>query len=320
MSETPHVPRSLIDGGEMPASRGSFDGSWLIEETAGNARLGLRVERLLHEEKTRYQHIAIYDSPFFGRILTLDGIVMLTERDEFVYHEMLAHVPLCAIERPRAVLVIGGGDCGVAREVLKHATIERVVQCDVDERVTRVCEQHFPWVREVEADPRTELVFDDGVAYVDAHAGEFDLVVVDSTDPKGCAVELFSRSFYAKVGRALKPGGVMTAQTESPHWDANMVSSIYAEMRAPFRHVSAYLCMVPTYPSGCFSLAFASDGDVAARLDVDRAHDIGLRCRYYDPDVHRAAFALPRFARRVIEDGDNSFERFDARVRVRPGA
>ena len=179
--------------GAEPAARplsvlhGRVSGDWYYEENAGTTRFGIRVTEKLHEERSAFQKLVVYETAFFGRVLTLDDVVMLTERDEFVYHEMLVHVPLCSMPEPRRVLIVGGGDCGALREALKHPNLERVVQCDIDERVTRVSEKFFPWVGKTLTDPRAELVFGDGIDYVKRHATSFDLVVVDSTDPVGPA-------------------------------------------------------------------------------------------------------------------------------------
>ncbi len=305
--ERPEIP----DGLSVAPHRGSFDGSWHTEESPFASRLGIHVTERLHEERSSLQKITVYDSGFFGRVLTLDDIVMFTERDEFVYHEMLVHVPLCSIPDPRSVLLIGGGDCGCLREVLKHSCIESVVQCEIDERVTRVCENWFPWVREAISDPRVELVFDDAVRYIEKQNDAFDLVIVDSTDPTDAAVGLFLSDFYKKVARGLRRGGVMTAQTESPHWDSQLVPTLYAQIRQAFSCVSTYLGGVPTYPSGTWSWAYASmERRPHDYLDRTRSESVCASCRYYNSELHHAAFVLPNFVRRLLA-GENPFERFD---------
>jgi len=309
------IPDALVDGSAMPASRGFVDGDWFVEEDVGASRAAVRVMRVLHEETSAYQKISVYESAFFGKLLVLDDLMMLTERDEFVYHEMLVHLPLCTMPSPRSVLIIGGGDCGCLREALRHPGIERVVQCDIDERVTRVCEQHFPWVAPAIGDARAELVFKDGAEYIDNNVASFDLVIIDSTDPKGPAVNLFLRDFYQRAAGALRLGGVLACQTESPHWNPGMVAAIYGELRAVFRQVDAYLGWIPTYPSGAWSWAFASN---ARRWDEhfaeERAEKLEQVCQYYNRDIHRAAFALPGFVRRVVT-GANPFAEWERRHR-----
>ncbi len=317
MTDSHKIPAALLEGSELPETTGSFDGCWYAEEDFGAVKLCIRVADKLHEEKSEYQKITVYDTAFFGRLLTLDDVVMLSERDEFVYHEMMIHVPLCSMPDPGSVLIIGGGDCGALREVLRHPCIERVVQCDIDERVTRVCESHFPWVHAAVADPRAELLFADGVRYIEEHQSSFDLIVIDSTDPKGPAVGLFLRDFYQSVARALKPGGVMTAQTESPHWEAAMVGAIYAEQRAAFEHNSAYICSIPTYPSGCWTLAYASnDRGHDDYFASERAAALARDCLYYNAEIHSAAFALPNFVARTVRANENVFQRFDRQHRL----
>lgn len=301
-----HPPLVLAPG------TGGYDGKWFHEDHRGASRISLRAAEHLHGERSEYQKLDVYRSAFFGRFLTLDDLVMFTERDEFVYHEMLVHVPLCSMESPRRVLIIGGGDAGCLREALRHPSVEEVVQCDIDERVTRVCQEHFGWVGDAIADPRATVLFDDGVEYIRQHQGEFDLVIVDSTDPIGPAVGLFQADFYRAVSAALRPGGVMVAQTESPHWGAGLVGGIYAEIRQAFSRVYAYMGSIPTYPSGSWCWAYASQGrDPQAGLDAGRAAALEPGCKYWNREVHRGAFLLPTFARRAVE-GEDLFARFDA--------
>ena len=316
MGKHDDVPAALRDGGLFPGTIGFEDGDWYYEEDAGAIRLGMRITGQLHRERSAFQELAVYQTAFFGKLLTLDDIIMFTERDEFVYHEMLAHLPLVTIREPESVLIIGGGDCGCLREVLRHPDIQRAVQCDIDERVTRVCEQHFDWVGPAIADPRTELHFADGMAFVEGAQGAFDLVIVDSTDPKGPGVGLFLADFYEKVARALKPGGVMVAQTESPHWDAPMVGAIYQQLRQAFAHVAAYTGSIPSYPSGYWTWAWASqDHPAQAYFSQERCAAVEPQCQYYNAAVHRAAFALPTFVQRAMS-GDDPFARFESDLKT----
>ncbi|MEM7262670.1 MAG: polyamine aminopropyltransferase [Planctomycetota bacterium] len=293
---------------ESPIFTGTFDGSYVTEEAYG-ARFSLRIRRLLHEERSSFQKIAVYESEEFGNVLTLDDLVMLTERDEFVYHEMLTHVPLLSLSDPKSVLIIGGGDCGCIREVLRHP-VERIVQCEIDERVTRVCEEHFPWVREVVADSRVELVFDDGAEFLRRHRGEFDLVIIDSTDPTGPALGLFTPEFYRSAAASLRPGGALVAQTESPHYAPELVGRIYERIGTAFAHTHLYVGSIPTYPSGYWTWAYASnDRQPHDDFDEERAVQIGDECLYYQPELQRGAFALPAFVKRALA-GDDPFARF----------
>ena len=303
---------SRDDDVRMTPNTGGLRDGWFVEEDQGSTRLSLRVDEHLHSERSPYQKIDVYRSGFHGVFLTLDDLMMVTERDEFVYHEMLTHVPLSTMQSPRSVLVIGGGDCGCVREVLRHPSVERVVQCEIDERVTRVSERFFDWVPAVVADPRVELVFDDGVAYVEDHADSFDLVIVDSTDPIGPAVGLFQEDFYAKVRRSLRPGGVMCAQTESPFANAKVIGAIESQIRAVFDVTELYWGSIPTYPAGTWSWTWAS-GDRRPGPPVDdvRASALESSTRYWNRRIQTACFALPSFLRRAIE-GTDPFARFSA--------
>jgi spermidine synthase len=289
----------------MEPNRGFVEGGWFYEEDQGSTRLGIRIEEHLHGERSPWQKIDVFQSAFHGKVLTLDDLVMLTERDEFVYHEMLVHVPLTAIESPRDVLIIGGGDCGCIREVLRHPSIEKVVQCEIDERVTRVSEKYFDWVTDTVPDPRVELVFDDGVKYIENHAASFDLIIIDSTDPIGPAVGLFLADFYRKAAAALRPGGVLAAQTEAPFWYPVEMGKIHAQMREAFTHVEHYWGAIPTYPSGSWTWAFASETRRPSDFfDVARAESIAHQTRYWNVGVQEACFRLPNFMREALAGHD----------------
>mgnify|MGYP001397956252 CR=1 FL=1 len=300
MANTMDLPAGFVAGGN--AAHGFVEGDWFYEEGNQATRLGIKLKEKLHEEQSEYQKLTVFDTEFFGKILTLDDVMMLTERDEFVYHEMLIHIPLLSIENPKTVLIIGGGDAGCLREALKYPSVEKVVQCDIDERVTRVSEEYFSWVKSAIGDPRAEVIFEDGVKYIEEHKNAFDLIVVDSTDPVGCAVGLFLRDFYGKVSEALKPGGVMVAQTESPHWEPKMTGAIYSEIRQVFDFVRPYLGTIPTYPSGCWSWAYASrTRQPTDFFNRELASEIETTTRYYNSDLQTASFALPNFVKRAID-------------------
>ena len=306
MTDALNVPQELMTGDD--AAHGFLDGEWFYEEGYQSTRLGIKVKKKLHEETSDFQKLTVYETAFFGKILTLDDVMMITERDEFVYHEMLTHLPLLSIENPKSVLIIGGGDAGCLREALKHPTIEKVVQCDIDERVTRVSEKFFSWVTPATTDARAEVIFQDGVKYIEEHKNAFDLIIVDSTDPVGCAVGLFLAEFYTKVADALKPGGVMVAQTESPHWAPKMVGAIYSEMRKAFGHVHPFIGSIPTYPSGCWSWAYASKTRKPHDyFNAELAAEIETTTKYYNSQIQQAAFALPNFVKRAV-NGVSTFE------------
>lgn len=267
--------------------------SWFYEHYKDISATGIHTTGRVHEEKSEFQTIAVDETKGHGRLLTLDGMVMLTELDEFVYHDLLTHVPLCVHAEPKQVLVVGGGDGGTVREVLKHASVERVVQCEIDERVTRVCQQYIPSLAGSLDDPRVELVFEDAVAYVQRHEGAFDAILVDSTEPIGPAAALFGEPFFRDLRRALRPGGVISSQSESPFYAPDVVRGLFGAVRRVFAEVHGYYGIIPTYPGGGWVFCLASDTRTPNDLDLDRAAE--LATRYFSPELARGAFALPRF-------------------------
>lgn len=272
---------------------------WLYETYHDLSSIGIHVTDKLHEEQSPFQKIEVYETRGHGRLLLLDGMVMLTELDEFVYHELISHVPLCIHPAPRRVLVVGGGDGGSVREVLRHPEVERVTLCEIDERVTRVCQQWIPAVAGRLDDPRVDLVFADAVDYVRRHPASFDAILVDSSEPIGPAAGLFRADFFADLRRALRPGGIVSAQTESPFYAADTVRSVFAELRSVFPRVHAYYGCIPTYPSGCWTFALAAD--VLGPDDLDRTRARAVAGRYFGPSLGTGAFCLPEFIRRLVE-------------------
>ncbi len=276
---------------------------WFIEVFEKTASgLTFRVDEVLFSGESPFQRVAVIRNAFFGNVMLLDDLVMLTERDEFYYHDMLVHVPLMCVDEPRDVLIIGGGDGGSVREALKHPSVRRVVLCEIDQMVIDVSRRFFPSLAERLDDERVEICVGDGIRYVHEHPGEFDCVCIDSTDPIGPAVGLFTPEFYTDVKAALRAGGAMSAQTESPAWSLNAVRGIRDNIARAFEHPRLYLAPSPCYPSGSwsFALALKSDRDPACDFDVQRAAQISRHCRYYNPDIHRAAFVLPNFIRDAL--------------------
>jgi spermidine synthase len=276
---------------------------WFYEHYKSVSAVGIHATQLVHEEKSEFQSIAVHDTVGHGRLLLLDGMVMLTELDEFVYHELVAHIPLCVHPDPKSVLVVGGGDGGAVREILRHPGVERVVQCEIDERVTRVCQQFIPAVAHQVEHPKVELVFADAVQYVAANPGTFDCILVDSTEPIGPAKALFSRSFFESLKRALKPGGIVAAQAESPFYAADVVKDTFATYREVFQHVHGYYGVIPTYPSGLWTFVWASDVHRPDAIDEPRAAALEPACRWYSRESARGAFLLPAFVRRLVDGG-----------------
>jgi len=276
----------------------SLNKEWFTEicPESGSA-FSLKVKQKLHEEQTPYQRIEVYETEHYGNLLVIDGYVMLTDRDNFFYHEMLAHPALFTHPRPRRVLIIGGGDCGTLHEVLKHPSVERVQMVEIDERVTRVCERHFADLCSANDDPRAELHFEDGIKWVEgAPDGGYDVIIVDSTDPIGPAVGLFAEDFYRSCRRALQPQGVFVQQSESPLLHRSLIDTMHEKLRRGGFDDTHTLCFPQScYPSGWWSATMASASTVLTDFREQDAADKGFATVYYNRDIHRAALAVPAF-------------------------
>ena len=277
---------------------------WFIENLGDFYCQGFKIIGRLEREKTPYQTLEIYETERVGKLMVLDGCVMLTEAHEFAYHELLVHVPLSVHPRPESVLVIGGGDGGTIRETLKHKSVRRAVQCEIDEAVTRSSQKYFPQLTEwIGNDERAELVFDDGIKYIKEHRGEFDVILVDSTDPIGPAVGLFTSEFYSSVSEALKPEGILTCQGESPWHMINEVVSLLGELNKAYDHLGYYIGHVPCYPGATWGFGIASNArhNFEKPLNPALAEEISRDCKYYTPQIHAASFALPKFVNELIK-------------------
>lgn len=251
----------------------------------------------LHEETTPWQTIAIYDTAYFGTLMVIDGFVMLSARDNFLYHEMMSHPVLYTHPAPKSVLIIGGGDCGTLREVLRHPGIESAVQVEIDERVTRLSEKFFPELCAANADPRAAFHFTDGIKWVEESApGSYDVIIVDSTDPIGPAAGLFQEPFYRACHRALGDDGLLVQQSESPLYHAQLMRDMAAAMRSGgFTTTHSLSFPQPVYPSGWWSATLAGKQDT---LTTFREADVAARpfpTRYYNAAIHRGALAMPEF-------------------------
>ncbi|GAB4254578.1 MULTISPECIES: spermidine synthase [Deferrisoma] len=274
---------------------------WFREVHREGYAIGVRVTGYPYSGESRYQKIDVVDTALMGKVLLLDGIFMLTEKDEFIYHDMLVHVPLFTHPNPRSVLIIGGGDGGSAREALRHPTVERVDMVELDEKVVEVCKEYFPTLTCSLDDPRLTIRYEDGIEFVKGKAGQYDVVIVDSTDPIGPAVGLFSKSFYADCHRALRDDGVLTAQIGSVFFDGKEIRNILGNLKASFPWVRPYIASVPTYPGGAWSFGFASKGpNPLDGPDAKRVAAMDGGFRYYNPEIHTACFTLPTYFREAI--------------------
>jgi len=271
---------------------------WYTEEWADQgSAISLKVKQKVHDEQSQYQRIEIYETETFGTLMTLDGLVMVTDRDNFIYHEMMSHPALFIHPRPERVLIIGGGDCGTLREVLKHDTVTLAEQVELDERVTRVSEKFFPDLCESNNDPRARLHFADGIKWVaDAKPGTYDVIIVDSTDPVGPAAGLFSKEFYRNCFKALRPRGIVVGQSESPLFHAELIKSMHEALRgANFLDVATLHFPQCTYPSGWWSATLAGKDTPLAGFREEAVAQKRFPTRYYNYGIHTAAMAAPEF-------------------------
>lgn len=263
--------------------------------------LTLRVKRVLLDEMTPYQRLEIFENEALGRVMTLDGCMMLTDAHEFTYHELLVHPALLAHPEPKRVLVIGGGDGGTLREVVKHPSVEEAVLCEIDQAVIDASRLYFPETAKGLDHPKSTLYVGDGIEYIRKYKNSFDVVIVDSTDPVGFAEGLFRQPFYADVKGALRGQGIFVQQSESPFFVPEPWKKISSELRASFKNVNIYGGAIPMYPSGYWTFAISSDElDPWTHFDPKRAAALP-DLKYYTPEHQRAAFVLPAFARKLLE-------------------
>jgi spermidine synthase len=253
--------------------------------------LFFKAKKVLLEKKSKFQRIEIIENQFFGKVLFLDGLVQTTEKDEFFYHEMLVHPALACHPHPERVLIIGGGDGGALREVLKHP-VKKAWLVEIDQEVIRACEQHFPWLESALADPRAELAIADGFDFIQQTRDRFDVIIVDSSDPVGPSAILHARDFYQKLKKVLKPDGIIAAQAGSQLLHLEEHGQKHRFLKKMFKHALFYFGPVPTYPVGTWCYNFLSDV-IDPREVKDLRIPAGLK--YYNPEIHTAAFARPQF-------------------------
>lgn len=274
-----------------------MSGNWFTEPQTPGFSLNYKIERVLHEEQTPYQQLRIVEFTEFGRALILDDAIQVTLRDEFIYHEMIAHVPLFTHPNPRRVLIIGGGDGGTAREVLRHPSVEQVDMVEIDGAVVEACRRYLPETAACLNDPRLNLLIADGIKFVrDCEPGTYDAILVDSSDPVGPAVGLFNREFYEGVHRALTDDGLFVCQSESPFYNQDLMKAIHEIAAELYPFASPYLFSIATYPSGLWSFTMGSKQHDPTQVNPQLTFDT----RYYTPEIHRAAFHLPPFLKAAL--------------------
>lgn len=276
---------------------------WFSEPHTPDVKLSIRVERQLYSGESDFQRIDVFESPEFGRFLVLDGYIMLTEKDEFIYHEMMVHVPMAVHPCVRRALVIGGGDGGVVRELTRYPEIEQIDLVEIDEQVIHVCREFLPEISCRLDENRVHIYYEDGLRFVRAREDAYDLIIVDSTDPFGPGEGLFTREFYGNCFKALKEDGIMVNQHESPFYQADATACMRAHKRIveTFPISKVYQAHIPTYPSGHWLFGFASKKYHPLRdLDKNRFLDRELDTRYYTPRLHEGAFCLPAYVEKLL--------------------
>ncbi|KAG8215664.1 S-adenosyl-L-methionine-dependent methyltransferase [Butyriboletus roseoflavus] len=285
-----------------PLFHPSIHDGWFREVSSqwpGQA-MTLKVNKILHVEKSLYQDVLVFESETYGNVLVLDGVIQCTERDEFSYHEMIAHLPLASHPNPKKVLVIGGGDGGVVREVLKHDNVEEVVLCDIDEAVIRLSKIYLPYMSSLLESPRVRVFVGDGFKFLAENEATYDVIITDSSDPVGPAESLFQKPYFKLLHDALTPGGQISTQAECLWLHLPLIAQLRDMTRDIFPTSQYAFTTIPTYPSGQI-------GFILCSKDRERKLSEPIRkvqnTRYYNEQVHRAAFVLPEFARAILEEG-----------------
>ncbi len=277
---------------------------WYTENHTEEARFSIKIDRQIISLQSDFQRIDVFESREFGRILTLDGYLMVTEKDEFIYHDMITHVAMATNQDIRMVLVIGAGDGGTVRELLRYKTIAHIDMVEIDEEVVKVCKEYLPVTACGLTDERVHLYFEDGLKYVRRQEGQYDLIIVDSTDPFGPGEGLFTKEFYGNCYRALNETGILVNQHESMYYSSYAASMKRAHQRIKdtFPVAKIYQAHIPTYPSGHWLFGFASKKfDPIRDLNADKWNQLGLKTRYYNTDLHVGAFAVPNYIKEQLE-------------------
>ncbi len=273
---------------------------WLTEELHPFYRKALRFQEKLVDEQSPYQHIEVYQTEFFGKVLVLDGIIQLTEMDNAGYHEAIVHVPMLAVGDPQRVLVVGGGDGGALQQVLRYPCVQEVTICEADERVVEICREHFPLFGDPLSDRRVRLVVQDAFDYLQDTSRRFDVIIADTTDPIGAAERLFTEEFYHRIVRALNPGGAIATQCEQMFFDLDLIREIWRFASPLLKYPAYYHALIPTYPGGGIGFLYLSDVPWTAGLDHPYPPE---QMSYLNPEVHRAMFALPEFFKMQLQNG-----------------
>ncbi len=273
---------------------------WYTEKQTPNHGITTKISRTIHSEKTDFQKLDIIETIQFGKMLILDGMVMTTDKDEFVYHEMITHVALNTHPNPKKVLVVGGGDGGAIREIVKHSSVEMAVLAEIDGRVVETSKQYFPQISSGLNNSKVDIQVTDGIKYIHEHKSEFDIIIVDSTEPVGPAVGLFEKGFYQGIYECLKEDGILVAQTESPWFNKELIKRVFKDIKSIFPVTRLYTASIPTYPSGLWSFTIGSKK--YDPLDINEDEIMELDTQYYTKNIHKSAFILPKFVNELTKE------------------
>ena len=283
--------------------KSSIKHDWYEEFQYDYLKVRYKIKEVLFSAKSDYQEIEIIDTNFFGKILLNDGIVMLSEQDEFVYHEMIAHVPLFIHPNPQKVLVIGGGDGGTVREIIRHKEVELCHLVEIDEMVVNACKEHIPQTSAALNDPRVKVMICDGVKYVKETDERYDLIIVDSTDPIGPATPLFGKDFYTDVNNILNNPGIVISQAETPFYHLDMQKGLLNSLKPSFNKRFLYGYSNLLYPSGYWTFSFATNSLCPIKdFNRDKFAQTNLKFKWYNKNIHKAAFALPQFVKDELSE------------------
>lgn len=276
---------------------------WYTEQHTENVRFTIKVDKHLYSNQSEFQRIDIMESYEFGRFLTLDGCMMLTEKDEFIYHEMMVHIPMATNPRIQKVLVIGGGDGGAVRELCRYPEIKEIDLVEIDEMVVEACKTHLQQTACDLEDSRVHIYYEDGLKFIRRKENAYDLIIVDSTDPFGPGEGLFTREFYGNCYKALTEEGILVNQHESPYYQiyAQSLQKAHERIKGYFPITKLYNAHIPTYPSGNWVFGFASKTfDPIRDLDEKAWENLGIETQYYNTDIHRGCFALPNYVKKLL--------------------
>ncbi|MCI7350009.1 MAG: polyamine aminopropyltransferase [Ruminococcus sp.] len=277
---------------------------WFSEMHTPNVKMSIRVDKQLYTEESEFQRIDVFQSEEFGRFLTLDGIMMLTEKDEFIYHEMITHVAMASNPDIKKILVIGAGDGGTIRELCRYKTVERIDMVEIDERVVAVCREYLRQTACRLDDSRVHIYYEDGLKYVRRKANEYDLIIVDSTDPFGPGEGLFTSEFYGNCYNALTENGILVNQHESPYYsdDARAMQRAHKRINEFFPICRVYQVHIPTYPSGHWLFGYASKTVDPLKADADKWNALGIETQYYNTDLHKGCFMIPNYVKKLLDE------------------